>query len=363
MTSSESLLTARRKDDHIDINLTQPVQATEVSTGFEQLRFVHRALPDLDLDMVSTASTFLGHGLGAPLLVSAMTGGTPRGWELTRRLAAAAQRYRLPLGVGSQRAAIEDGSRAPFFNVRDVAPNILLLANLGAVQLNLGYSVDHCRRAVEMIGADALVLHLNPLQEALQPEGDTVFGGLLSRIAQVCRTLEVPVVVKEIGCGISAEVARQLMDAGVSAIDVGGAGGTSWSGVEHFRATDPVRRRVSATFANWGIPTATSLQMVRSVSPTFPVIASGGLRTGLDAAKAIALGANLAGVAGPLLRAADAGEDALHDLAAALVEELRIAMFCTGVATVSNLRRATLLDATGSPVSRPAAWEGGDSHG
>lgn len=363
MTTSDGLVTARRKDDHIDINLTQAVQATEVSTGFERVHFVHQALPDLDLAQVSTATTFLGHSLGAPLLVSAMTGGTPRGWELTRRLAEAAQRYRLPLGVGSQRAALEDEGRAQYFRLRDVAPDILLFANLGAVQLNLGYGVDHCRRAVDMVGADALFLHLNPLQEALQPEGDTQFHGLLRQIEAVCRALEVPVVVKEIGCGISARVARQLIASGVAAIDVGGAGGTSWSGVEHFRATDPVRRRVSATFANWGIPTVASLQMVRTVSTTIPVIASGGLRSGLDAAKAIGLGANLAGFAGPLLRAADAGEDALDDLVAALIEELRVAMFCTGVATVTDLAGVTLMDAMGQPLARASMMKGGSPDG
>lgn len=361
MTYPEGLVTARRKDDHIDINLTQPVQATEVSTGFKQIHFIHQALPDLDFATVSTATTFLGYEVGAPLLVSAMTGGTPRGWELTRRLAEVAQRYRLPLGVGSQRAAIEDEGRAQYFRLRDVAPDIVLFANLGAIQLNLGYGVDQCRRAVEMIGANALVLHLNPLQEALQPEGDTGFHGLLHQIEGVCRTLGVPVIVKEIGCGISTEVARQLIEAGVDAIDVGGAGGTTWSGVEHFRATDPIWRRVSATFANWGIPTAASLQMVRAVSPAIPVIASGGLRTGLDAAKAIGFGAQLAGFAGPLLRAADAGDDALNDLVAVLLEELRVAMFCTGVANVTKLAGVPMMDARGNLLTK--AWlRKGESH-
>lgn len=349
--SPDAPQTAQRKDDHIEINLTQAVQAQEVTTGFEQIRFVHQALPEIDLADVSTRTAFLGASLAAPILVSAMTGGTPRGWEITRRLAVAAQEHGLPMGVGSQRAAVEDPERARYFRVRDVAPDILLLGNLGAVQLNLGYGVDECRRVVEMIDANALVLHLNPLQEALQAEGDTGFGGLLQRIEEVCRWLEVPVVVKEIGCGISGQVARRLVDAGVAAIDVGGAGGTSWSSVEHHRATDPVLRQVSATFADWGIPTAASLQMVLAAVPDLPVIASGGLRNGLDAAKALAYGASLAGFAGPLLRAADAGEDVLDTVVTATIEEVRLAMFCTGVGQVDELAGVPLMDTVGTIVA------------
>ena len=344
----EAPQTAQRKDDHIEINLTKAVQGLEITTGFEQVRFVHQALPDIDLPGVSTRTTFLGASLAAPILISAMTGGTPRGWEITRRLAVAAQQHNLPMGVGSQRAAVEDPERARFFQVRDVAPDIFLMANLGAVQLNLGYGVDECRRVVEMIGANTLVLHLNPLQEALQAEGNTEFGGLLHRIEHVCRWLEVPVVVKEIGCGISGDVARHLAGVGVAAIDVGGAGGTSWSGVEHFRATDAVLRQVSATFAGWGIPTAVSLRMVLEAVPDLPVIASGGLRNGLDAAKALAFGATLTGFAGPLLRAADAGEDVLDTVVTATIEEVRLAMFCTGVGQVGELADVPLMDPSGS---------------
>lgn len=336
-------LTAQRKDDHIDINLTQSVQAIGVTTGFEDVRFIHQALPEVNLADVSTGTTFLGAPVRAPILVSAMTGGTPRGWEITHRLAVAAQHHGLPMGVGSQRAAVEDPARVRFFQVRNAAPDVFLMANLGAVQLNLGYGVDACRRLVEMIEANALVLHLNPLQEALQAEGDTGFGKLLTRIEQVCRLVEVPVVVKEIGCGISGKVARQLADAGVAAIDVGGAGGTSWSGVEHYRSSSPVGRRVSATFAGWGIPTAISLRMVRSAAPNTPVIASGGLQNGLDAAKALALGAALAGFAGPLLRAADAGEEVLDDVLTATIEEVRLAMFCAGVTRVADLPSVPLM--------------------
>ncbi|HET7093767.1 MAG TPA: type 2 isopentenyl-diphosphate Delta-isomerase, partial [Thermomicrobiales bacterium] len=290
--------------------------------------------------------------LRAPILISGMTGGVERGREINRRLARAAQALGCAIGVGSQRAAIEDATLAPLFRVRDVAPDVLLFANLGAVQLNYGYGVDQCRRAVAMIEADALALHLNPLQEALQPEGDSNFAGLLAKIERVCRALEAPVVVKEVGWGISARAARQLADAGVAAIDVGGAGGTSWSEVEGHRAPTALRRRVCQTFAGWGIPTADSLRLARQTAPGLPLIASGGLRDGIDAAKAIALGASLAGFASPLLKAAAASEDAARELLTALVEELRISMFCCGARNLAGLRQAEMVEQTGAgPVS------------
>jgi isopentenyl-diphosphate delta-isomerase len=295
------------------------------------------------MDAVELGTTFLGRRLRAPLLVSSMTGGVERGWEITRCLAVAAQTVGCAIGVGSQRVAIEDPSRACYFTVRDVAPDVLLFANLGAVQLNYGYGVDECRRAVEMIEADALILHLNPLQEALQSEGNRDFSSLLGKIGRVCAVLGVPVVVKEIGCGISTRVARRLAEAGVAAIDVGGAGGTSWSAVEHHRATHALARRLGETFAGWGIPTATSLRLAASGAPGLPLIASGGLRTGLDAAKAIALGADLAGFAGPLLKAAATGETETVDLLTALAAELRLAMFCCGAANPAQLKQADLL--------------------
>src|SRR5215212_4847351 len=241
-TSETLSATQRRKGEHIRINLEEDVQSKGVSSGLERYRLVHMALPELDLNEVDTGTTFLGHSLRAPILVSCMTGGVERGREINQRLARAAQAHGCAMGVGSQRAAIEDPALAPLFRVRDVAPDILLLANLGAAQLNYGYGVDHCRRAVAMIDAGALALHLNPLQEALQPEGNVNFSGLLTKIEQVCRALEVPVIVKEVGWGVSARVARQLAEAGVAAIDVAGAGGTSWSEVEHHRAPTALRR-------------------------------------------------------------------------------------------------------------------------
>jgi isopentenyl-diphosphate delta-isomerase len=347
----------KRKNDHIRINLQEDVEATGLSSGLDRYRFVHTALPELDLVAIDTRTTFLGRRLGVPFLISSMTGGVERGWEITRRLAVAAQLFGCAMGVGSQRVALEDPARTRYFAVRDVAPDILLLANLGAVQLNYGYGPDECRRAVEMIGADALILHLNPLQEALQPEGNRDFSGLLSKIEAICAKLEVPVVVKEVGWGISARVASQLAEVGIAAIDVGGAGGTSWSAVERHRAKTPLQRRLSETFADWGIPTAQSLRMAKSGAAALPIVASGGLKTGLDAAKAITLGAELAGFAGPLLRAAAAGEDETVDLLTALVEELRVAMFCIGSGDLAALRRAELIDDAGQRLSPLAVAE------
>jgi isopentenyl-diphosphate delta-isomerase len=339
--------TPQRKADHIRINLEEQVQFREVTTGLERYRFVHNALPEVDLDGVDLGTSFLGHPLRAPLLISSMTGGLERGWELTRALALAAQEVGCAIGVGSQRAAIEDPSRARWYQVRDVAPDVLLFANLGAVQLLNGFGVEECRRAVGMIGADALVLHLNAMQEALQPEGNHAFAGLLDRIAGVCAAMEVPVVVKEVGFGISGDVARRLAEAGVAAIDTGGSGGTSWSAVEHHRASDERARRVSETFIDWGIPTATCVRLAREAAPALPLIASGGLRTGLDAARAIALGADLAGFAGPMLRAAAIGPDAAIELLVTIQEELRVAMFGTGSATLADLRTARMIEGDG----------------
>lgn len=328
----------RRKADHISINLEQDVQAREVNTGFEHYRFVHTALPEVDLDDVDTSTTFLGHALKGPLLISSMTGGVDRGQRINRNLALAARDLGVAMAVGSQRAALEDPDLRATFAIREHAPDILLFANFGAVQLNYGYTVDHCRRAVEMIDANALILHLNPLQEALQRDGNRDFSSLLPKIHDVCQAVEVPVIVKEVGNGISGPVARQLVDAGVSVIDVSGAGGTSWSAVEHHRANTERARRLSTTFVDWGIPTATSLLMAREAVPDTPVIASGGIRTGLDAAKALALGADLAGVAGPLLKAADQDADRTRATLSLLLDEVRLAMFLTGSQTISDLK-------------------------
>jgi isopentenyl-diphosphate delta-isomerase len=334
----------RRKADHIRISLEEDVSFETVTAGFERYRFLHCALPEISLAAVDTTVHFLGRRLRAPLLISSMTGGTSQGREINRRLARAAQDAGIGMGLGSLRAALEDPTLAETYRVRDVAPDILLLANLGAVQLNYGYTVDHCRRAVETVGADGLVLHLNPLQEALQPEGQTDFSDLLRKIEAVCRALEVPVVVKEVGWGLSADVARRLADAGVAALDVAGAGGTSWSQVEMYRAQNGLRRAVAAAFRDWGIPTAEAVREVRQAVPHLPVIASGGIRDGIQVAKAIALGATLCGIARPFLVAAAESAEAAAEVAAILITQLRVAMFAVGAPDLSALARAPLVE-------------------
>src|SRR5262249_3967738 len=243
-----------RKADHIRINLEEDVAAKGVGGGFDDYYFVHCALPELDLDQVDPSTEVFGRRLNAPLLISCMVGGTERASSLNRVLARVAQELGLAMGLGSGRILLEDPSVLKSFDVRRAAPDVPLFANLGAVQLNKGYGVDHCRRLVDALRADALVLHLNALQEAMQPEGDTCFAGLLGKIGELCRRLDVPVVVKEVGWGIAPDAVRLLVDAGVSAVDVAGAGGTSWSEAERHRITEPWRARVASAFAGWGIP-------------------------------------------------------------------------------------------------------------
>ena len=333
---------SQRKSDHIRINLAEDVNYKRVTTGFERYRFMHCALPGFNLRDVNTSVEFLGKALQSPILISSMTGGTQEAGLINTRLAEAAQAAGVGMGLGSLRAAIDDASLLDTYKVRSVAPDILLLANLGAVQLNLGYGTDECRRAVEAVEADALILHLNPLHEALQPDGDDHFAGLLTKIDAVCRALNVPVVIKEVGFGISEQVARLLAGAGVAAIDVAGAGGSSWSQVEVYRATSPVYRRVAETFADWGIPTAESLAMTRRGSPDLPILASGGIRDGIQVAKALALGAAACGIAGPLLRAATDSSEAVAQYLATVVAELRLAMFSVGAVDIPALSRTPL---------------------
>jgi len=333
--------TPSRKADHIRVNLEEDVRSG-LPGGLQQLHFVHQALPELDLHDVSPATAFLGKPLAAPLLISSMTGGTEQAGRINLALAEAAEACGVAMGLGSQRVALEDSRWAPTFQVRRLAPSILLFANLGAVQLNYGYGVDECRRAVDMVSADALILHLNPLQEALEPEGNRNFGGLLPKIEAVCRALPVPVIAKEVGWGISSATARRLVDAGVAVIDVAGAGGTSWSQVAMHRARLPEQAEVAAAFADWGIPTAAALQAVRHALPDVPLIASGGLRNGVDLAKCVALGADLGGMAGPFLKAAAESTDAVHALISLTIEQLRVAMFATGSGRLAALRKAEL---------------------
>ena len=272
-----------------------------------------------------------------------MTGGTTQARDLNRTLARVAQEQKLAMGLGSARALIEDPGLLDTFAVRDVAPDVLLFANLGAVQLNKGYGVDECRRLVEMLRADALVLHLNAIQEALQPEGDTCFRGLIDKIARTCARLDFPVIVKEVGWGIDPDVVHALFEAGVAAVDLAGAGGTSWSEVERHRISERWRANVAKNFAGWGIPTAEALRAARRERTRGLLIASGGIRSGLEVVKALAMGADLVGIASPFLHAANAGYEAASDLAREFVQTLRVAMFGLGERTIPALRRTKRL--------------------
>jgi len=343
-------LTVSRKADHIRINLEEDVSAKGTDPGFDRWRFVHRALPEIDLSEVDLRTRFLERELDAPVLISCMTGGTEQARVINCRLAVAAQQRGLAMGLGSCRVLLEHPEVLPTFAVRPVAPDILLLANLGAVQLNRGVGVDDCRRLLDMLGADVLVLHLNPLQEALQPEGDTCFGGLLARIGSLCAALDAPVIVKEVGWGIADDLVVALLEAGVAAVDVAGAGGTSWSEVERHRMSDPRRARVAAAFAGWGIPTADAIARARVAAPDATLVASGGVRSGIDVAKAVALGADVVGMAGPLLRAADAGDEALIDSVDSILDELRLSMFCVGAPTTAALRATDRLERVPPPA-------------
>ena len=334
--------TESRKNEHIDIVLKEDVSAKGVTTGFEHFFFEHVALPEVDLQAIDLSLALWNRTLRAPLLISSMTGGTDQAREINVRLAEAAQTLGVAMGVGSQRAAIEQGALAETYQIRKAAPDILLFANFGAVQLNYGYGVDEARRAVEMIEADALILHLNPLQEAVQPEGDHNWRGLYQRIEALVSALEAPVVAKEVGAGISGTVARRLADCGIAAIDVAGAGGTSWSEVEAHRQTDPLRKRVAHSFVNWGIPTALALIEAREAVPSLPIFASGGIRNGVDVAKTIVLGATLVGSAAPLLESAADKTEAVAEKFQAFIDELRITAFCTGSENLEALRRARL---------------------
>ncbi len=332
--------TQNRKDDHLRICLQDDVQCAQISNGLDQYRLRHQCLPELDYRQVKLETAFLGKSLGAPLLISSMTGGTAQAQLVNQRLAEVAQAYGLAMGVGSGRVVVEQPELLPTFAVRSLAPDILLMANLGAVQLNYGCGYEHCSRLVESLEADALILHLNPLQECIQPEGNTDFRGILSKIAQLAHRLPVPVVAKEVGNGISGIMAKHLIEAGVAAIDVAGAGGTSWAKVESQRTRQTHQYLLGQSFADWGIPTAECVLQVRAQNHSIPLIASGGIRNGLEVAKAIALGADVVGLAWPFLRAAMDSQTALVELTELLLAELRTALFCTGNATPGQMQRS-----------------------
>jgi isopentenyl-diphosphate delta-isomerase len=327
----------QRKSDHIKINLEQDIQSA-LTSGLENFRFIHEALPELDLNQIDMTLNLFGKKLNVPILISSMTGGTKEAGKINQRLAEAAQECRIAMGVGSQRAALEHPDQTSTFSItRKVAPDILLFANLGAVQLNYGYGIDECRKAVDMIQADALILHLNPLQEAVQDAGDTNFAGLAGKLEIISKKLEIPVIVKEVGWGISERTAKLLSNCGITAIDVAGAGGTSWSQVEMHRAPDEFTRQLAATFVGWGIPTAESILNVKKAVPDMTIFASGGLKDGLDIAKCVALGATLGGMAGQFLKAAAISTDKVVEMTKLTKRQIEVTMFATGIGKLEDL--------------------------
>jgi isopentenyl-diphosphate delta-isomerase len=325
-----------RKAEHIELALEERMQLRE--SFFEDYYFDHQAVPEIDYAEIGLSTEFLGKQLRAPLLISCMTGGTEEATRINRHLAIAAEASRIAIGVGSQRKALEDPSQASSFQIRSLVPSVPLLANLGAVQLNYGYGIEECHAAVEMVEADALVLHLNPLQEAIQPEGQCNFSDLVSKMAAVAARLEVPVIVKEIGCGLSGEAATLLKEAGLTILDTAGLGGTSWARIEAKRAEDP---ELGELFADWGVPTPRSIRHLREIGG-LTIIGSGGVRNGVDVAKAIALGADIVGLAQPFLAAARDSAEQVIGKARRIARELRVAMFCLGVRSVAELQRVKI---------------------
>jgi isopentenyl-diphosphate delta-isomerase len=345
----DALLKAR-KDHHLDIVLHGDVEAPSRALGFGRWALAFDALPELALSDVDVATTLFGRRLAAPIVIGAMTGGTDRAGEVNAVLARAAARVGVGMALGSQRPMYRFPETTPSFDVRRVAPDLpLLFGNFGAVQLNTGVTVEDLARVVAAVGADVLNLHLNVLQEAIQPEGDTDFRGLTHKIGEVARALSVPVVVKEVGCGVSASVAERLAALPIAGVEVAGAGGTSWAAVESYRAGEGARRaRIGRQLAGLGLPTMDSLLAVRPrIAPPRVVLASGGVRTGMDVAVALAAGADAVCIARPLLEAATGGEDAVVEWLETLILELRILMFCAGARDLTALRDVERIDVTG----------------
>ncbi|WLD95263.1 type 2 isopentenyl-diphosphate Delta-isomerase [Alkalihalobacillus sp. AL-G] len=342
MSSMKDNQTQKRKNEHIDICLTEPVENL-LTTGLENYHFHHNPIPELDFNAINIDTTFLGKEIKAPFLVSSMTGGTEKAKRINEKLAEIAETKGWAIGVGSMRAALESGNAASY-RIRKIAPTIPILANIGAVQLNYGYGVEECKRAVDMIEADGLVLHLNSLQEVFQPEGDTDFSNLLNKIEQVASNVSVPVGIKEVGMGINGLAAKRLVEIGVSFIDVAGAGGTSWIQVEKYRNKDRIRYEAAKAFQGWGTPTANCLEELKEQGVSTTVIASGGVTNGVEAAKAIGLGAHLVGFGRTLLpRAVQSEQSDILDQFDLIEFELKATMFGVGVSTINELRNTQLL--------------------
>jgi len=336
----------QRKREGIVIPLTRNVQAKESSTYLEYVKLIHNALPEIDFDAVDTSQKFLGHNFKAPIIIDSMTGGTPEATKINSRLSLAAEKFGLGMGLGSQRAGLLSSELAETYSIaRSNAPNAFLVANIGGAQLSKGLKIKDIKNMIQMIEADALVVHLNPLQELIQPEGEPKYKGVLSKIKEICSNFDIPIIVKEVGAGISMDVAKRLQSAGVSAINVAGSGGTSWAGVEKLRAEtahDSNKINLGELFWDWGIPTAVSLIEVRK-SVKIPVIASGGIRNGLEIAKCVALGANMCGMAFPFLRHASKSLESLYEFTSRTLIELRSAMFLVGSKNINQLGKTRFM--------------------
>jgi len=329
---------ATRKLRHIDACLTGPVEYVGVTTGFERYRLPYNALTQTNLSTIELGTRFLGAELRAPVLVGAMTGGAELSRTINRNLAEAAQKLGIGMMLGSQRIMLDNDAAARSFEVRELAPDVLLIGNIGLAQLS-DAAIPKLAAALERVGADALAVHTNPLQEAMQDNGDTDFSGSLDRLRRVAEELPCPVLVKEVGHGIGAEAAEKLRGLPIAAVDVAGAGGTSWARVEQLVRYGEVRY---PAIAEWGVPTAQALQEVRATLPGMPLVASGGIRTGMDAAKALALGANVVALARPLLAPAIESPAAALDALEGFVEELRVCLHGCGVADLAGLRSLDL---------------------
>jgi len=346
--------TENRKQDHIQICLEKNVQARHATNGFEDVFFVHKALPEIEKDKINLSTVAFNHNFSAPLIVGAMTGGTPKAMKINSIIAETVEEMRLGMGVGSQRAAIEDPKLEKTFSiVREKAPTAFLVANIGCPQLVQGYGAKEAKKAVDMIEADALAIHLNPLQEVVQPEGETNYTGALEKIGEITKALDIPVIVKETGAGMAAEEAKMLESVGVAGIDVAGVGGTSWAAVEYHRAKetqDKSRQRLGEVFWDWGIPTAISVaEVTQSVSLT--IIASGGVRTGIEVAKTITLGADLSSLTTPILRPATKDVKEVKKTLELIIEELRNTMFLIGADSIQKLKKTPIV-----LVGKTAEW-------
>jgi isopentenyl-diphosphate delta-isomerase len=335
----------KRKQRHIRVCLEENVES-DIPTGFGDVTLVHRAIPEIDLKDVDASTELFGKKLSAPLIISAITGGTEEAEKINKTLATVAGRLGIGIGVGSQRIAIQQPEVERTFRVvRSAAPNALVIGNIGCPQLNLGWGIKEARKAVEMVDADALAIHMNPLQEAVQVGGDTNFKGIVKKVKALTTDLGVPVVMKETGAGISFEDARRLEGAGAAGFEISGLGGTSWSAMEHHIAHevgDGQMEYLGKVLWNWGIPTACSLVEVRSASKG-KVIASGGLRNGLDAAKALALGADAVGIAKPFLQKAIKGEEDLQKYIETIIAEIRICLFLSGAKNLSEMNKVPVV--------------------